>query len=168
MFHVKRKLLLRALIGLMAIVVWATSCIGSRPATQITDYLLLPNGIESAKNASVTAFVFENSSKGISIERYLNEKFNTKDYSDREFNILIKGDTFQLILYDNAEFEKYFATSNLVVVNLEPIPNNSGRKFIAISVTDINGADALAANSLFSNIVTGFLKDLKDDFHQYD
>ena len=165
MFHVKRISQSVVIIAATLLCVVLSSCIGSRPATQITDYILLENGVEE-NGKGLTAFVFENKIDGISVETYLNATLNTGTFSVRDFNTKINGDKFKLILYENAEIEKYFATTNLVVVNLEPqkMETVSNRKFVAISVVDSQGNDALSEKSLYYNIAVNYLKSLKDNY----
>ncbi|HEX8563985.1 MAG TPA: hypothetical protein VF676_13495 [Flavobacterium sp.] len=154
-----------AIAGLLLLFLIVASCIGSRPATQISDYSVLPGGLEIAGGNPLYAFVFENNTSE-SIEKSLNERLQTKQYSNRKFDVSINGENFNLWLYDNAEFEKHFSTYNFVVVNLEPVRNEtvSPRKFIAISMTGPNGEDCLAPNSLYNRVATDYLKSFKDEY----
>lgn len=169
MFHVKLSLRSVTFAGIMLLFLCITSCIGSRPATQITDYLILENGIENQFGKALSAFVFENKTKGITIETFLNQKLKPPQYEIRKFVVQLNGANFNLTLYENSEIDKYFATTNLVVMNLDPVTTESvsSRKFIAISVTDASGNDCLSITSLFYNIVINYLKSLKDEYYQY-
>jgi hypothetical protein len=72
-----------------------------------------------------------------------------------------------MIVYDNADFEKYFNSSNYAVINLEPQNDQSDqqRKFIAISIINANNEDCLADGSLFQNLTVNYLKKLKDEYY---
>ncbi len=170
MFHVKLQRTIRCIKGMTAIIVVLCSlsaCVGSRPAVQITDYVVLPDGIENLGGAPLSAFIFENNLRNQSIERFLNSKFKTDTYSDKEFWIPIGGEKFKLILYDNAEFEKFFSDRNFVVSNLDPANVQTGtqRKFVAISLVTERNEDALKETSLYYNISTNYLKALKDEYY---
>ncbi len=143
------------------------SCNVSRQTIQITDYILVPNGKEVLGNNGLNAFIFENNTKNLAIEKYLSMKFKTENYYSTEYWITIENNKYKLILYNNDEFEKYFNSSNYAVVNLEPDNSQQGqqRKFIAFSVINDRNEDCLADNSLFQHVVVKYLKKLKDEYY---
>lgn len=141
-------------------------CVGARPTITIPDYLIVRNGLEH-NGGSLNAFVFENNPGKISIEGFLNNKFAVENYSNREFSITIDGQKYKLILYDSAEFEKYFNSANYAVMRLEPQSSQVGlnRKFIAWSVVSANGEDVLSDDSLFQNNIIKYLQTLKEEYY---
>ncbi|PWA06930.1 hypothetical protein DB895_02820 [Flavobacterium psychrotolerans] len=143
------------------------SCVGIRPSVQITDYVLVPNGKEIIGNNNLTAFIFENNVKKLPIEQFLSARFKTDNYLQNEFWITIDKERYKIIIYDKADFEKYFINSNFAVVNQEPenARSNDQRKFIAISMINSSNEDCLKDGSLFQNIAVTYLKSLKDEFY---
>ena len=144
-----------------------TSCNVSRQTIQIPDYILVPNGKEVLGNNGLNAFVFENNTKNLTIEKFLSMKFKGENYYATEFWITIDNNKYKLLLYNNDEFEKYFNSANYAVINLQPENSQNGeqRKFIAFSVINTNNEDCLSDSSLFQNIVVSYLKKLKDEYY---
>ena len=170
MFHVERHI--KTLENKGKYFVWILffvliSCFSSRQTIQIPDYILVPNGKEILGHESINAFLFENNTKNLTIEKFLSIKFKTENYYTTEYWITIDKNKFKLILYDNAEFEKYFNSSNYAVINLEPKNDqmDEQRKFIAFSVINLNNEDCLANESLYQNTVVNYLKKLKDEYY---
>ncbi|MFN9114989.1 MAG: hypothetical protein ACK5XN_33425 [Bacteroidota bacterium] len=143
------------------------SCDVSRQRIQITDYILVPNGKEILGNTSLNAFVFENNTKNLAIEKFLSMKFKGENFYSTEYWITIENNKYKLLLYTNDEFEKYINSSNYAVVNLEPENSQLGqqRKFIAFSVINDKNEDCLGEKSLFQQIVVRYLKKLKDEYY---
>lgn len=143
------------------------SCYSSRQTIQIPDYILVPNGKEILGHESINAFLFENNTKNLTIEKFLSIKFKTENYFANEYWITIDKNKFKLIIYDNAEFEKYFNSANYAVINLEPKNDqiDEQRKFIAFSVINLNNEDCLSNESLYQNSVVNYLKNLKDEYY---
>src|SRR5690606_13779887 len=97
MFHVKlpsRGLAMKGLAGYLLVLCITGSCVGSRPAMQIDDYVLADNGLEHFAHKPLHAFIFENNLRNQSIERFLNEKYRTQTYADSEFWISINQQKF--------------------------------------------------------------------------
>lgn len=147
--------------------VMVSGCNVSRQTVQIPDYLIVPNGKEILGNKGLNAFIFENNTKNLTIEKYLSIKFKGQNYYSNEYWITIDNKKYKLILYDNADFEKYFNSANYSVIHLEPENSQNGeqRKFIAFSVINDRNEDCLAADSLFQNIVVRYLKQLKEEYY---
>jgi len=171
MFHVERhsKLLLnKGLASGFICLFFLLSCIGLRPTTQIQDYVLVPNGIEIlGQKRGLTAFVFENNTKNLPIEKYFSMKFASDNYYQREFWVSIEKNKFKIVLYDNSDFEKYFSKHNFSVINLEPENAREGNQsaFIAISMITNSNEDCLSDSSLFQNIAVTYLKKLKEEYY---
>lgn len=170
MFHVERYIRNHENKGKYSILLLLfvlISCYSSRQTIQISDYILVPNGKEILGHESINAFLFENNTKNLTIEKFLSIKFKTENYYTNEYWITIDKNKFKLILYDNAEFEKYFNSSNYAVINLEPKNDqiDEQRKFIAFSVINLNNEDCLANESLYQNTVVNYLKKLKDEYY---
>ena len=143
-------------------------CAGRKPTIQILDYILVPNGKEVLGNKEgLTAFIFENNTKNLPIEKFLSVKFKSDNYFKTEYSIVIDKSNYKMIVYDNSDFEKYFNSANYSVINLEPHNDQSDqqRKFIAISLITSNNEDCLRDNSLFQNIAINYLKKLKDEYY---
>jgi hypothetical protein len=168
------KLLLKSAInnGVLGVFILFTlliGCISTRPTIQIPDYIIVPNGKEVVGKKNLTAFVFENNLKKPMIEKFLSEKFNTSNYLEKEFWITIDKNKYKIIIYDSAEFEKYFNSANYSVINQEPENSKTGdqRKFIAISMINSYNEDCLADSSLFQNVAIKYLKKLKDEYYNH-
>jgi hypothetical protein len=144
-----------------------SSCVGARQSVQIPDYILVSNGMEIIGNKGLTAFIFENNLTKVPIEQYLSAKFKTDNYASKEFWVTIEKDRYKIIIYDYSEFEKYFNSANYSVIHEEPEIAKKGdqRKFIAISMINSYNEDCLAEGSLFQNIATKYLKNLKDEYY---
>lgn len=157
----------RSIVTFFSIFVVLTACNVSRQTIQIPDYILVPHGKEILGNKELNAFIFENNTRNLTIEKFLSQKFKNENYFANEYRITIDNKRYRLMLYDNAEFEKYFNSSNYSVINLEPQTTEyvEQRKFIAISVVDENNEDCLSDRSLFQNTVVNYLKRLKDEYY---
>ena len=171
MFHVKRH---RAIVenkGKFYLILFyfiLIGCSGSRQTIQIPDYILVANGKEILGNeAGLTAFIFENNTKNLPIEKFFSMKFKSENYFTLEYWVVIDQTKYKMILYDNSEFEKYFNSSNYAVINLQPQSDESDqqRKFIAISMINANNQDCLKDDSLFQNVAVNYLKKLKDEYY---
>lgn len=172
MFHVERQiksLMNKRITVFFSLLFFMTSCNVSRQTIQIPDYILVPNGKEILGNKSLNAFVFENNTRNLTVEKYLSMKFNGENYFTNEYWITIDKNKYKLILYTNDEFEKYFNSANYAVINLEPedLQNVVQRKFVAFSVINSNNEDCLADGSLFQNMVVNYLKKLKDEYYNF-
>ena len=168
MFHVKRILQSRAIKGIIMLFLMSvvSGCIGARQTIQIPDYILVDNGMEVLGGKTLRAFIFENNVKGVQIEQFLANKFKTSNYFEKEIWVTIENEKFKIIVYDNAEFEKYFNSANYAVINEEAKNENySQRKFIALSVINSYNEDCLTDQSLFQNITIRYLKNLKDAYY---
>ncbi len=170
MFHVERyikSLENKGKYSIVFLLFVLISCYSSRQTIQISDYILVPNGKEILGHESINAFLFENNTKNLTIEKFLSIKFKTENYYTNEYWITIDKNKFKLILYDNAEFEKYFNSSNYAVINLQPKNDQieEQRQFIAFSVINLNNEDCLANESLYQNTVVNYLKKLKDEYY---
>ena len=170
MFHVERQiksLMNKRITAFLFLFVLFSSCNVSQQTVQIPDYILVPNGKEILGNKGLNAFLFENNTKNLTIEKYLSMKFKGENYYTSEYWITIEKNKYKLIVYSNDEFEKYFNSANYAVINLEPENAQNGiqRKFIAFSVINDKNEDCLANDSLFQNIVVNYLKKLKDEYY---
>ncbi|NHM06117.1 hypothetical protein G4D82_02690 [Flavobacterium sp. CYK-4] len=171
MFHVKPICSFHASkwIALISVVFFLlSSCTGSRQTTQISDYILVPNGQKIlGNNESLTAFIFENNTRNLPIERFLAIKFRTENYLNSTYPVNIDNNKYQLILYDNADFEKYFNSANYSVIHLQPQDDQTDqqRKFIAWSLINSNNEDCLREDSLFQNVAVNYLKKLKEEYY---
>lgn len=143
------------------------SCGGLQQRVSIADYILVSNGKEVIGNKNLNAFIFENNLMKLPIEQFLAAKFNTNNYTQNDFWITIDKDKYKIMIYDKADYEKYFIIYNFAVVNVEPqnIKSIDQRAFIAISMINSNNEDCLDDNSLYQNIAVNYLKKLKDEFY---
>lgn len=150
------------------ICLFIVSCAGRKATIQIPDYILVSNGKEVLGNREgLTAFIFENNTKNLPIEKFLSLKFKSDNYYNTEYAITIDGGSYKMLVYDNSDFEKYFNSANYSVLNLEPRDdqNDQQRKFIAISLINSNNEDCLRDGSLLQNIAVSYLKKLKDEYY---
>jgi hypothetical protein len=143
-----------------------TGCIATRERMTIPDYIILRNGKEIPGNKGLNAFLFENTQNNFYFQKFLTAKFNLDNLQQKDFWVTIDGMKYKMLVYDNAELEKYFQVSDFIVTNQQPeIEETASRpKFIAISMISSTNEDCLAENSLLRNIATKFLKNLKDDY----
>ena len=168
LFHVERRLPVLHLACLGALVL-ATSCITPRHTIDVSDYVLLNNGkTVLGKEKGLTAFIFENNPRKVPFNQYLAEKNKLGSYNEVEYWVPIDGQRFKIMLYDNAELEKYFDVSSLAVSNVEPDMNvvGSKAKFLAISVINEYNEDCLADGSLYQAMIISYLKNLKDEYNK--
>lgn len=142
------------------------SCVGARTTVQIPDYLLVPNGKEDVEGKPLTGFVFENNVRAaMPIEQFVAAKYKSSNYFEREIWITINQDRYQLIIYDAADFEKYFDSANFSPIAEQPKDDkNSTRKFIAISMINDRNEDCLSDRSLLQNLAVKYLRDLKNEY----
>ena len=171
MFHVKRHIktiVNKGILVFLLLFFLLSSCANRKATIQIPDYILVPNGKEILGNSvGLTAFLFENNTKNLPIEKFLSMKFKSENYFSTEYWVVIEKIKYKMIVYDNADFEKYFNSNNYSVINSEPQNDQSDqqRKFIAISIINANNEDCLADGSLFQNLTVNYLKKLKDEYY---
>ena len=172
MFHVERVLKIpfyKRIMVILTLFFTLQSCGLAKQAITIPDYILQPYGKEIIGKKNLTAFIFENNVTKIPLEQYLSAKFNTNNHSEKEYWVTIQNNKYKIIIYDDAEFEKYFNSANYEVLNQIPQSGKNGdqRKFIAISVINSYNEDCLANESLFQNIAVNHLRNLKNEYqHQ--
>jgi hypothetical protein len=168
MFHVEPKLKTLTLKGFsLLMLLYFFSCATPRQAIDVSDYVLRNNGKEVPGNKGLTAFIFENNPKKIPFSQFLADKYNVGKYIDVEYNVTIDGHNFKVMLYENAELEKYFQTSNFIAANVEPDSSvvGSKAKFLALSVINDHNEDCLAEGSLYQNMIINYLKNLKKEYY---
>lgn len=170
MFHVERivkSIIFKGLTNFLLPFFLLLSCVGLQQRVPISDYVIVPNGKEVLGNKNLSAFIFENNLKKLPIEQFLSAKFNTNSYSQNEFWITIDKNKYKMMIYDKADYEKYFMSYNFAVMNFEPenAKSNDQRTFIAISMINSNNEDCLNDNSLYQNIAVNYLKQLKEEFY---
>ena len=169
MFHVKRfntNRIIKGFMPIFLIIFIFQSCVGARTGYQIDDYYISENGKEILGTKPLNAFIFENNVTNLPFEQFVALKFKLNNLLSREFWITINGSKYKLIIYENSEFDKYFGYSNFAAVNQENLTNIVGgqSKFIAISVINEFNEDCLSDKSMLQNVVTVYLKNLKDEY----
>lgn len=169
MFHVeriKKSTIIKRIFPVFLIIFVLQSCVGARAGFQIDDYYIAPNGKETLGTKPLNAFIFENNITNLPFEQFLAVKFKLNNLLSREFWITIDGNKYKLMIYDNAEFDKYFGYSNFAAVNQENLANIVGgqARFIAISMVNEFNEDCLSDKSMLQNISTIYLKNLKDEY----
>lgn len=168
-FHVeqifKSPVIKRISFFLMAFLV-LQSCIGAKAGYQIDDYYVSENGKEILGTKPLNAFIFENNLKNLPFEQFLAVKYKLDSYLTRDFWVTIDKNRYKILVYDFAEFDKYFGTANFAAVNQENIANIVGGqpKFIAISMITDSNEDCLSDKSIFQNMAINYLKKLKDEY----
>lgn len=168
-FHVEQMMRIASIkrfILILMIFLSLQSCIGARPIFQIDDYYISENGKEVLGTKPLNAFIFENNLKNLPFEQFLAVKYKLDNYLTREFWVTIDQNKFKILVYDFAEFDKYFGTANFSPVNQENIANIVGGqpKFIAISMISDANEDCLSDKSIFQNLAINYLKKLKDEY----
>ncbi len=170
MFHVER-IKKTVYISLKAIL-FSTfflliSCGTSRQTIQIPDYIIEANGKEIIGKKNLSAFIFENNQKNLPLENFLSIKFKTDNSFQNEFWITIDKEKYKIFIYDSAEFEKYFNSTNYAMINQLPDNAKKGdqRKFIAISMINSYNEDCLLSESLYQNTAINYLKKIKDEYY---
>ena len=169
MFHVKRfntNRIIKGFMSIFLIIFIFQSCVGARTGYQIDDFYISENGKEILGTKPLNAFIFENNVTNLPFEQFVAIKFKLNNLLSREFWITIDGSKYKLIIYENSEFDKYFGYSNFAAVNQENLANIVGgqSKFIAISVINEFNEDCLSDKSMLQNVVTVYLKNLKDEY----
>jgi len=169
MFHVEpnRKTLFRKGF-LLFLVFLAVSCIKPQHTIEIQDYVLLENGKQVlGKEKGLTAFIFENNPTKIPFHQFVADKYAVGSYTDVKYDVKVDGYRFKVLVYENAEMEKYFNMSQFMVTNSPSETNivGSTAKFIAISVINDTNEDCLDDNSLYKHVIINYLKNLKDEFN---
>lgn len=168
-FHVeqitKTPVIKRIFFSLMIFLV-LQSCIGAKAGYQIDDYYVSENGKEILGTKPLNAFIFENNLKNLPFEQFLAVKYKLDSYLTRDFWVTIDKNRYKILVYDFAEFDKYFGTANFAAVNQENIANIVGGqpKFIAISMITDSNEDCLSDKSIFKNMAINYLKKLKDEY----
>ncbi len=168
MFHVERKPSSRTVKGLFVFfsMLFLSNCGSPRQRTTIPNYLVLPNGKEILGNKGLNAFIFENTQNKLTFQNYLVTKYNLDNLQDKDFWVTIDGSKYKLLIYENAELEKYFVVSDFIITNKRPEVSESTSQpnFIAVSIINATNEDCLSNQSLFQNIALNYLQDLKNDY----
>jgi len=173
MFHVERSLLTLMNKGKLPVFLMFFIVLGcgiTRQKFVIDDYTIVPNAKEILGNKGLSAFVFENNKKILPFQQFLTNKFKLDSYQEKEFWVMLEGDQYKIILYDNDELIKYINTSDFILANQNPDVVNVGSTadFIAISMISSRNEDCLVEGSLYENIAVKYLKQLKDEFLSHD
>lgn len=168
MFHVERcslSTVSRSYIVLFFMLV-VSNCGAPRQRTTIPNYLVLPNGKETLGNKGLHAFIFENTQNSVTFQNYLVARYKLDNLKDKDFWVTIDGSKFKLLIYENAELEKYFVVSDFIITAKRPeiAEAYTQPNFIAISIINATNEDCLSDDSLFKNITCNYLQDLKNDF----
>lgn len=168
MFHVERKSSTLVFKGFLTIIslLFLTNCRTARQRITIPNYVVLPNGKEILGNKGLNAFIFENTQNKVTFQNYLVEKYNLDNLQDKDFWITIEGTKYKLLVYENAELEKYFVVSDFIITHKRPevAETVTQPNFIAISVINATNEDCLSDRSLFQNIAITYLQNLKSDY----
>jgi hypothetical protein len=134
------------------IAILPTSCIKPQHTVEIQDYTLLSNGKQIlGKEQGLTAA----------------DKYGVGSYNDVSYNVTIDGHPLKVYLYENAEVEKYFNTSQFMVTMQETEDNikGSNAEFLALSVVTESNEDCLTDGSLYQQVAIAYLKSLKDEYY---
>ena len=170
MFHVERffKTLFTKGFFVFLVVILFTACITPRHTVEIQDYILLENGKEVlGRDKGLTAFVFEANKRKIPFQDFIANKYKLGFTYEMEYYVMLEGKRFKVFVYENAELEKYFDTSQFMITNVETAPNRIGSAvdFLGISVINDSNEDCLASGSLYQNMVVDYLKKLKYEYN---
>ncbi len=134
----------------------------------IDDYLIVPT--EATNNIgtkNLNVFVFENDLTTPPIELFLAEKYTLPTYQTREFWVTTATkERLYIKVLERDEVEKFLDLSQYGARIQETKGNRdiTQSKYLALSVTDENGQDCLTDKSLFYNVATKYLKNLKDEY----
>lgn len=169
MFHVELRRINRifkATTAILLLLFVLQSCVVAKPGYQIDDYYVSENGKEILGTKPLNAFIFENNLKNLPFEQFLAVKYKLDSYLTRDFWVTIDKNRYKILVYDFAEFDKYFGTANFAAVDQENIANIVGGqpKFIAISMITDSNEDCLSDKSIFQNMAINYLKKLKDEY----
>lgn len=171
MFHVERTgrgLITTGKIAIIFLIFILSGCRGTVQRTTIPDYLVLPNGKEILGNKGLHAFIFENVQGKLTFTNFIMNKFKLNNYKETDFWITIDGEKYKLLIYDNSELEKYFVVSDFIITNLKPETlDEDAPKFIAISMISSTNDDCLDPKSIYYNIATNYLKNLKEEYYKF-
>lgn len=172
MFHVERLPKKRILVSVLATIIALfvmNSCGISKTGYQIEDYYIAENGKEMLNTKPLNAFLFENNLRNIPFQQFLALKYKLDNVQAQEIWVTIDENRYKMIIYENSEFDKYFGFGNFSPINSENIANIVGNqpKFIAISMINNRNEDCLKPNSLFYQICTNYLKNLKDEYIRF-
>ena len=169
MFHVEPilKIFYYKKFLVIMIAVLATACIKPQHTVEIQDYTLLANGKPILGNEGLTAFIFENNPRKIPFQQFLADKYAVGSYNDVNYEVTVDNHRLKVFLYENAEVEKYFNTSQFMNTMNETDVNikGSNAKFIALSVVNESNEDCLADGSLYQQVAIAYLKSLKDEYY---
>jgi len=144
------------------------SCSVRQTGYIIDDYLIVPTeATNTIGSQNLCVFVFENDLTTPPMELFLSEKYNLSSYQTREFWVTTNTkDRLYIKILNRSETEKFLDLSQYGAKTQETKGNKDIRqgKYLALSVTDQNGEDCLSEKSLFYNIATQYLKNLKDEY----
>lgn len=134
----------------------------------IDDYLIVPTeATNTIGTKNLNVFVFENDLTTPPIEFFLAEKYKLETYQTREFWVTTPiKDRLYIKVLERDEIEKFLDLSQYGARIQETKGNRDIRqsKYLAFSVTDENGEDCLSEKSLFYNVATKYLRNLKDEY----
>lgn len=166
MFHVERiarRLIFRAIVvGCLLL----SSCATMRNRDTIPDYVIREGGKTVVGSGALNAFIFEDIRQDVYFQDFLIYRFRKNNLAEKTFEVDLSGQRFKILLYDTAEFEKYFRSSDYIpTVTVTAGEQNSGKsRFVALSMVDESNQDCLSEKSLWFATATEYLKKLKDDY----
>lgn len=156
--------------GVVIIFLLFLSCGIHKPKFSIEDFVLVPNAKQTYGNSGLTAFVFENDKRILPFQQFAVSHFNLQTLNQREIPFVINEMHFTLHIYDADEIVKYINTADFVLKHQITDANKIGDQtdFIVLSVTNSMNEDCLNEQSLYQNIVTKYLKNLKEEYFRND
>jgi len=172
LFHVKpykKALYLKGFFLFLLFSLLLVSCSAPRQAVDVTDYVLMDNGKPILGNNGLTAFIFENDPRKIPFNEFISDRFNLGTYEDLEYWVTLDEQQFKVIVYEDAELQKYFDTSAFIASNVQPEGTVIGSdvEFLALSVISDKNEDCLSAGSLYRNTIIKYLLNLKKEYYNH-
>jgi hypothetical protein len=155
-------------IALLLFVFMLTSCITQRGTVSVGEYVLVPHGKTTLGNEQgLTAFIFENNQRKRPFVQFVSDKYGVGVYEDVQYSVDLESRRFTVYVYENDELNKYFDMTQFISTMGETQQNiiGSNARFIGLSITDDHNQDCLADGSLYKNIATTYLTNLKHEFY---
>jgi len=144
------------------------SCISIKNVDDINRYEIVAPKKDKSSNPNM--FVFQINRDRNYFLNYLRDRYShIKGFTPKNFTAVVKDVEFYVSVLSEEDSSTYVDLSDLIFNkdNPEFVKNGKTKRFISITITDINGVDALSNNSFYRNIVVDYLDGLRTGFKAY-
>ncbi|WP_299332805.1 hypothetical protein [uncultured Psychroserpens sp.] len=146
------------------------SCVSIKSVDDINRYHIVEVKQKNNTHKPSHVFTFQIHKDRSYFLNYLRDRYNhLKGFTPENFTAIIKDETFYVSVLSEEDSSSYLDLTDFIFKKKDPklVKNGELKRFISITITDINGVDALETKSFYRNIVIKYLDDLRMGFKAY-